>query len=225
METVEIKEGSPVERTVGEKDFNKIAEQIYELYSKKKNKRTAYDRACREIDRQLRMEPDISHKLDAHGRPDKNKAWMPEVELPLQSQTLEVLTADARRMQFPDSGAWFAAHAAMTDEYLDRVDFQSLIAGDENEVPSKINQDNADKLVLGVLDHWHDQYKFYDHVDLINSEAFKYGMGIGRARMVTKKIFINTAKGVVPQNQRIPVLFPRSIKTIYLEDSPHSLMN
>src|SRR3989304_9319185 len=100
METVEIKEGKPGEKTGGEKDFNKIAEQIYEIYMERKNKRSVYDRTCKEIDRQLRMEPDISHKLDSEGRPDRNKAWMPEVELPLQAQTLEVLTAEARGLQF-----------------------------------------------------------------------------------------------------------------------------
>lgn len=222
---VEISENKPKERKITEKDWNQIAEQIVETWTDRKNSRNNLEKEWKEIDRQLRMEPDITHKLDASGRPDNRKAWMPEVELPLQAQTLEVLTADARRMQFPDSGPWFAPHAMLTDEYLAKVDLQSLVAGDENEVPSIINQDNADKLVMGVLDHWHHQYDFYGHVDKINAESFKYGMGIGRARMVTKKVFIQTAKGIVPEDQRIPVLFPRSIKNVYPDNNPHSLMN
>src|SRR4030067_911579 len=157
-------------------DYPQIVEYITDEWTRRKGSesRCSAERDWKEIDRQLRMSPDISHKLDAQGRPERNKAWMPEMELPLQSQTREVLTADARRMIFPDSGPWFEAHAAMTDAYLKRVDFQSFVAGDENEVPSLITQDNADKLVHGVLDFWHRQYDFAGHLDLINAEAFKY---------------------------------------------------
>ena len=57
---------------------------------------------------------------------------MAEMELPLQAQALEVLTADARRMKFPDTGSWFRAHGQMTDEYLDQNDFKSFVLGDQN---------------------------------------------------------------------------------------------
>lgn len=206
-------------------DYPLLADYIADEWSRRKNSesRVCAERDWKEIDRQLRMSPDISHKLDANGRPDRNRAWMPEMELPLQSQTLEVLTADARRMTFPDSGPWFEAHVAMTDEYLERVDFQGLVAGDENEVPSLITQDNADKLVHGILDFWHRQYDFAGNVDLINAEAFKYGSGIGRARLVKKQVFINKAQGMV--STEIPVLFPVSIKNTYPDDRKFALMN
>ncbi len=76
----------------------------------------------------------------------------------------------------------------MTDKYLDKVEFSSLIAGDENDVPSVITQDNADKLVQGAINHWNNQYDFWGHIDLINSDAFKYGLGVGVARMVKKSV-------------------------------------
>jgi hypothetical protein len=66
------------------------------------------------------MVPDVSHKKLPNGQVDANKMWMAEMELPLQAQALEVLTADARRMMFPDSGPWFRAHAQVTDDYLSR---------------------------------------------------------------------------------------------------------
>jgi hypothetical protein len=210
---------------INKRDFAHIAEYIINEWSDRKRRRRPLERQWKEIDRQLRMEPDKSHKLDSTGKEDKMRAWMPEVELPLQSQTLEVLTADSQRMRFPSIGTWFTAHSALTDKYLDRVDFQALIAGDENDVPSLINQDNADNLVIGTLNHFHNQYDFRGNVDLIDSEAFKYGVGVGKARTVQKTVFMNSAKGMVKQSQRIPVLFPRSIKNTYLDQSQHNLMN
>ena len=207
------------------KDFASMAEFIIDEHQRRKNKRGDLEKIWKDIDRQIAMEPDISHKLTQTGEVDEYAAWMPETELPLQAQTLEVLTADARRMEFPDSGPWFTAHANVTDEYMNTVELESLISGDENEVPTLINQDAVDKLAAGVLDHYHRQYDFYGNVDYINAEAFKYGMGIGRGRVVTKQVFRHTSKGVVKDKQKIPVLIPRSIKNTYLDDSEHNLMN
>ena len=206
------------------KDISLIGEYIIDEYSRRKRKRSDLEKSWKEIDRQIAMIPDISHKLDALGRPDARKAWMPETELPLQAECLEVLTADARRMLFPDSGAWNEAHACLTDSYIALIEGESIIAGDENEVPSLITQDNVDKLCQGVQSHWQRQYDFYGNMDIINAEAFSYGMGLGRGRIVTKKVFLDTAKGIVTENQKIPVLFPTSIKQNYLDDRNFSIM-
>jgi hypothetical protein len=152
---------------------------------------------------------------------------MAETELPLQAQALEVLTADARRMLFPDQGNWFNAHAAMTDEYLRKVDFQSFILGDETEVPSQINQDNADKLIEGFLAHLFAQTlnneDMYTRVDRINAESFKYGMGVGRGRMYRKNMYASAGKGVRKETLKFPVLAPCSIKNLYLDDPKPSM--
>lgn len=208
-----------------QRDWDYIAEFAKDTLEKRKRERSEHEKIWKDIDRQVRMEPEVTHKLDTSGRPDPNKNWLPEVELPLQAQTLEVLVSDARRMMFPPSGSWYEPHAALTDKYLDRVDFSALLAGDENEVPSQINQDNADKLIQGVLDHFHRQYDFFGNIDQINAQAFTYGVGVGRVRKVKKQVFLNTAKGIVKQNQVIPVIFPRSIRNTYLDNSAHHLMN
>ena len=138
-------------------DFDHIADYICEEYSRRKKDRKHLDHVIGEIDRQVSMRPDRSHKMKVgeNGLPtaqlDPDKAWLPEIELPLQAEALEILTSDARSMLFPDSGTWFEARAALTDEYLERADFDAIIAGDLNEVPSKITQDNADKLAAGLL--------------------------------------------------------------------------
>ncbi len=125
----------------------------------------------------------------------------------------------------PKGVDWFSAHVALTDDYLERVDYQALIAGDENDVPSKVTQDNADKLVQGLLTHWHYQYGFKDNVNLINAEAFKYSVGVGRGRYVKKRVFAHTNKGVKYKESMMPMLVPRSIKNTYLDDTCHNLNN
>lgn len=206
-------------------DKDVISEKICDTHSKRKRDRTYLERQWAEIDRQLAMEPAPNVKKDRQGELEEAASWMSETELPNQSETLEISNADARRLIYPKGAEWFQAHAALTDEYLARADFQSMIAGDQNDVPSKITQDNADKLVQGLITHWHAQYDFKGNVDLCSSEAFKYSMGVGRARFVKKRVFLHTSKGVQFKEQNMPILVPRSIKNTYLDDTSHSLGN
>lgn len=206
-------------------DKDVISEKICDTHSKRKRDRSYLERQWAEIDRQLAMEPAANVKKDRQGNLEEAASWMSETELPSQSETLEISSADARRLIYPKGAEWFQPHAALTDEYLARADFQSMIAGDQNDVPSKITQDNADKLVQGLITHWHAQYDFKGNVDLCNAEAFKYSMGIGRARFVKKRVFLHTSKGVQFKEQNMPILVPRSIKNTYLDDTCHSLSN
>lgn len=206
-------------------DWEWIADYIGEEHFRRKGERKHLDKHWAEIDRQLAMVPDKARKLTADRTVDETKQWMAEMELPLQSQTLEVLTADARRMMFPDSGPWFMPHAEMSDKYLERVDFKSFIAGDESDVPSKINQDNADKLVEGWINHIHRQHDFFGNYDQINAEAFKYGTGVGRLRAIKKPSYMQTSKGVVKEEQALPIFVPQSIKNTYLDDRQYTQMN
>ena len=113
-------------------DFPLIAEYICDEHTRRKGNRRDLEKQWEEIDRQIAMVPDNTYKKSVVNNRvvmDPDKRWLPEIELPLQAQSLEVLTADARRMLFPDAGPWFTAHCNMTDEYLDKVDFQAIISG------------------------------------------------------------------------------------------------
>ncbi len=213
--------GERKKRRFDARDMRDIAEFIMDEFGRRKRQREGLESHWDEIDRQIAMEPEKGNKI-VDGQADRD-AWMPEMELPNQAQALEVLTADARRMILPDSGNFFIAHAALTDEYLSRVDFQSLVAGDETEVPSQINQDNADKLVQGIIGHWHRQYDFGKSIDLIDAEAFRYGMGMARVRVVSKDIVIGDAKGT--SKRKFPALLPRSIRNTYPDPSASAMMH
>ena len=212
-------------------DFSKVADFITDTWTKRRgneNRRTE-EKIWKEIDRQIAMEPDIAFKTisgKTGSEVDRKRLWMPEVELPLQAQTLEVLTSDARRFMFPGDKPWFKAHAEVTDELLAQASQIPLIAGDTTGLTSQVNQDNVDKIVTGLMDFYHDQYTFQSNIDLINGEAFKYGTGIARTRPVMRRVLSKTIKGMNAISDKIiPVTFPVSIKNTYLDDSKHILAN
>ena len=60
----------------------------------------------------------------------------------------------------------------MTEDYLARADFDAIILGD-SDVPSKIDQDAADKLVEGYLMHLLRQVDFPSRMARINVEALR----------------------------------------------------
>lgn len=206
------------------RDWRYIAEYVFDEWDRRKKLRVEREKIWADIDRQIAMMPDATKKQLSNGKPDKNKFWMSEIEPPLQAQALEVLTGDARRMEFAEGGSWFRAHAELTDEYLKRADFQSIIMGDETEVPSQITQDNADKLTEGFLYSQFKSYDLYTRADKINAEAFKYGMGVGRGRVETSSVFIDDASGSIRRETRkVAALVPVSIKKLYLDDMVSSL--
>lgn len=206
------------------RDFEIVAEFIQDTFSTRKRKRKCMDEQWKEVDRQLRMEPLTAYK-QKNGRAITGLQWKPELELPLGAQTLEILCADARRMIFPDNGPWFRAHAFMSDEYLKEVDFQSMLAGVDIDLPSPINQDNCDKIVEGVMGDIHDQQNLFQQVDRFNAEAFKYGTAVGRVRKARKPVYIETARGVAKEEQLLPVFFASSIKDTFLDDTPQYVLN
>jgi len=91
------------------KDETHIVEHICDEFATRKSNRSSREKIWKEIDRQLAMEPDVRlKKKPGSDQNDESKAWLPETELPWQAETLEITTADARRMKFPDAGPWFA---------------------------------------------------------------------------------------------------------------------
>ena len=115
----------PTENTISVKDqqidvadLPLIAEQIVNEYDERKKRRKDLEKNWKEVDRQVAMEPELSHKRGANNKIDPGRKWLPEIELPLQAQTLEMLTADCRRLEFPRGREWFMARAAITDDYV-----------------------------------------------------------------------------------------------------------
>lgn len=204
-------------------ELSQLEETVVEELGARRDRRKDLESQWKEVDRQVDMKPENSHKLLANGQPDAGKAWMPEGELPLQAETLEMLTADTRRLQFPRQGIHFAARAALTAKYLDRYDAaKSPIPNDEQNEGSILAQDNADKLVEGFLHHWHRKYDMRAQWDRMHSEVFKYSVGIGRICAVKTRMMSYDGKGV---ERKIPMLIPRCTWNTYLDDSQQAVMH
>ena len=202
----------------------KVAEHIVDEWRGRKKRRADLEKHWDEIDRQLRMEPELSHKMDANRKHVRGLEWLPETELHLQAQTLEMLMADCRRLKFPKNRSWFSTRAALTDEYMQRYkNAGSPIPGDRGPNQTDVKQDDADRIAQSVLNHFHSQYDFRAAVDLIDASAFTYTFGVGRLRPVRRKMLGQSAlKG--PREEVIPVLIPRDARKVYLDDNAHAVM-
>lgn len=214
-----------VRESIGESEYRKISEAVIEEFRARKSRRKDLEKKWAEVDRQLRMEPERSHKQDAAGKIIKGKEWLPEVELPFQAQTLEMLTADARRLKFPRNRDWFTARAALTPQYMEAwKGAGSPILGEKSQNTIEVTQDDADRLAQAALSYFHSQYDFRANVDQIDADAFKYTFGVGRLRAVNKSI-MNLSALRDSKPEIIPVLIPRSAKSVYLDDTQHALMH
>ena len=82
-------------------DWQLIADWVRNEYERRKERRIELERIWKEIDRQLSMTP-LPRQVSSGAKTD----WYPELELPSQFQTLEVISADARRLLFPRNTEW-----------------------------------------------------------------------------------------------------------------------
>lgn len=218
-----------VDETVGPADYRKVAEAIETEWKARKERRKDLEKHWQEVDRQLRMEPDLSHKMGVNNAgvlvKDPSRAWMPEIELPLQAGALETLLADVRRMRYPSNRDWFGCRAALSPAYFEAFKKAgSPFFGERGAATGDVAQDDADKLVQGFVSSFHSIYDFRGHMDLIDAQALSYGAGVGRLKRVKGRHLGYNAKKQA-RDRETPVLVPRNIKHVYLDDSRHALMH
>ena len=85
-----------------------IADFVFQQYTERKSKRSDEEMRWKEIDRQLKMDPEP--RYDARtGKATTGSSWMPQLEMHTQAQAHEALTADARRLMFPQDKSWFTS--------------------------------------------------------------------------------------------------------------------
>ena len=66
-------------------ELSQLEETVVEELGARRDRRKDLESQWKDVDRQVDMKPENSHKLLANGQPDAGKAWMPEGELPLQA--------------------------------------------------------------------------------------------------------------------------------------------
>jgi len=212
----------PDKRRFTANDKKQIAEWILEEFNRRKGhtKRLDLEAKWKVVDRQVAMTPKLRTGGDGQARD-----WLPNLELPNQAETLEMLNADARRLLFADDRNFFSAHARMEDEVLERILEQSRLSGESSGIgiPDQVDQEDMDAIVEGVLTHFFSLYDLRQQFDRLNAEAFKYGTFVARVKMVQLDKFTEDFRGV--KSQTFPALVPQSIKSTYLDDSFQAVMH
>jgi hypothetical protein len=185
-------------------------------------KRVTLEKVWKEIDRQVSMVPRAKEVLSG-----VKTDWLPNIELPLQFNTLEVNCADARRLKFPRGTEWFSCSADMSDKYLKRWGdrrSKTPLFGSLLNAP-KMDQETANTLPKVVLDHFHRLYDFRSMIDLFDVETLKYGTGVIRVKEVRMDKFFNDFRGTQYKALTGPAVVPCSIKNVYLDDTPMAVMH
>jgi hypothetical protein len=201
-------------------DLKLVAEYIKDEKERRKSKRRHLDAHWKEIDRQLDMEP-VEREVSSGEARD----WYPNIEEPLQANTLEVVLADVRKLVFPKSSEWYTVTVDMSNEYMDRWEARRQRKPLIGIEPEDIDQKGADALVKGTLDYIHRLYNFREHFMLMVAEAIKYGTSITRVKPVKLAKFAHIYRGIQSDTLIAPALVPTSIKNVFLDDYEHSVMH
>ncbi len=208
------------ERKLLKRDFATLADQIAQEFSDRKERRRDRSLIWTEIDRQVAMQGLIPKKRD--GRPENS--WFPCIELPLQANSVEVLTADVRRLALPPGNDWFTSIAFLTDEHAKKLEGKTLIAGVDREIPGgKVDQDTMNLMVHAVLDHFHSQYDYRGVWDRLFIEGIKYGSFVGRIGVQKTDVLYDDFRSI--DTMSVPMIFPVSIKNVFLDDSRQHVLH
>ena len=207
------------ERKITNKDFAKVAEYISQEYTDRKKHRDDKEKDWREIDRQIAMTARVPVKRDG----TKNNDWMPCLELPLQANAKEVLGADARRLALPQGNDWYESIAFLSDKEMRELERKTLVAGVEGGIGGKVDQDTANLIVHAVLDNFHSKYRYRGMWDRILGEGICYGTYVGRIGLQKVDIVSDDFRNV--KTGKIPMIFPVSIKNVYLDDSSQHVLH
>lgn len=210
---------------ISEKDLEKVASYIYDEYSRRKKSRRAEEQLWDEIDRQVRMEPDIKYKRTGNNKKDRSKNWMPEIELQLQAQTLEVILSDVEEFMFPDDGPFFRVKAYAPDDFLSRFQAETpFVVGSEVDAPSVVTTDNINDYAHGFTEYALCQFNHKITWSLICASAIKYGLGVGRVRVAAKSTFIHDTASTFNRSSKLPVLVPMDIRNVFPDENFYKYM-
>lgn len=201
-------------------DWQAAADTIQAEKERRARNRKDLELIWKEIDRQLAMDP-LPRSVSSGDKKD----WYPDIELPLQFNTLEVIAADARRLTFPRNSDWFFVNSNMSDQFMARWEKnrakRSIVPG--AGISEKIDQETADTVVKAVLEHYHKLYNFRGQIDLFFGEEIKYGTAVARVRDVTLANFSHEFRGLQAKTIVGPAMIPCPIWNTYLDDRMSAL--
>lgn len=195
-------------RKISNRDQKRAAEFIVDEHRRRKENRKLKEKQWAEIDRQIRME----------AKPLESKTgetvWFPQIELPLQANAREILNDDIARLIFPGDQDWYKAEAYVTEEWGEAFRNDATVG---NVLGGVADQDTANIIVHGALDHFHRQYDYRGAWKKLIDENVSYGTFVGRWALVKTLFVSHDFRSTSGRKQ--PVLVPCSVKNTYLDDT------
>lgn len=199
-------------------DRDRLAKEIDQTAKDRLANRKArgFDRQWDEIERQIRLEAKRPKPRDHDPR---DYAWMSAIEPPGQANAREVLLADSTRLLFPNSGEWYTAHVEITEKWIEAFQGVTVIGPDGTEQDIEPDQETANIIVHGLIDHFHRAYDYRAKWDLMIGSALSHGTFAARALSVRRDVFTTDWRGTFTETKTIPVLAPIPIRNYLLDDS------
>lgn len=186
-------------RKIQKKDWRSIEQQIKDqLDIRERNEyRKQHERIWKEVDRQVAMQPMQRTPRDINQETD----WRNALELGELSRASEIITADVRRLTFPQTRAWFEIHSDLT-EIDDDVDPASKV-----EIQSRV-----DGRLRAFMTQQHLDFGLKSRVDLSVKEALHHGGYVVTTEWETA---VQVAKGDRVKTVAAPLWKPHSMWNCY----------
>jgi len=195
-------------KKITKQDWNKVETHLkQELEDRKRSDfRVNHEKIWKEVDRQISMNPMV--KLSRDGN-EVDPGWHNVIELGELSKASENISADVRRIIFPQTRFWFDAHADIEDEL-------PLNDMGKPQKDSKL-QEAVNGRVRSFMMQQHADFGLKDRVELSIKEALHHGSFVAVIAEDTQEFIFDAVKS---KTRVAPVWVPHSMWNCYPDSSP-----
>ncbi len=194
-------------RKISSKDWVSVEEFIKKELDKRKGDdfRKYHEQVWTEVDRQIAMKPQTL--IPGEGTTED---WHSAIELGELAKASEIITADVRRIMFPQARSWMEAHCEPPKTFNPETGKQVVAINPDI-------QEKGDELLRSLMTQQHVDFGLKDRVELSIKEALHHGSFVAEVDSETQsKIYDGT--GV--ESISAPVWIPHSMWNCYPDPSP-----
>ncbi len=199
----------PKAAKITKKDWRKIEDHLkQELENRKRSEfRQSHESIWKEVDRQVGMRP--MTKLNRDGS-EADLGWHNVVELGELSKASENISADVRRIIFPQTRFWFEPHADIDDQLpIDQA------TGQKKKNPKL--QQTVNGRLRSFMSQQHSDFGLKDRVELSIKEALHHGCFVAEVDWDTQEMVYEAVK---VKSKSSPIWKPHSMWNCYPDSSP-----
>lgn len=193
-------------RRITQKDWDSVSDFVKKELAKREQDsfRKKHERIWTEVDRQVRMEAIDPVKKDPNDKGD----WHNSIELGELARASEILTADAMRLEFPNSREWFECHSELPPQLEEQT-------GQVSADPDR--QKQVDGAVRAFMAQQHQDFGLKERINLSIHEALHHG---GFVVEVDEETALRIHDGQGIQSLKAPIWKPHSMWNCYPDPSP-----